>query len=356
MLRALVSLAMLQAASCADLSQNAEYVKAGIKLVGDGLGQIASPGSARQIAINALMRSVQGTDKLTPGANDTLLQVDELLRSILSDMESEKADDQAELNLIIGEMAACNAIDEAMTNALATNVSTSDDAHKSCRTDEKVLLDEDIAACQAMGDYLVSLLPPMCIFPEASKHNINEWATFLGDGLAWFTNTKTSYLTLRDECLRTTDDLTAKTPECNEAQSAYEGFFCQYKTILEQRSSSVHSCANNARDLHQNRTSRIMAISEGRGKEAIMIYHVLCLIDKLRKALPLDNFKEDCPLLTETDAEISVVLNSEVTVPEEVFVDVSPVAVYPGMEPEWQNLYDAWMPQGLHAGAGVHCA
>lgn len=260
---------------------SAAEVKAAIANIGDGLKSITVPGKARQMAIDALMKSVSGSEKLDPETADVLNNISSLLNDILDEMHAERNEDQQQLDGITDAVAACNGAGLVEDGNLETTVTTSAQTHVDCRAVEANLFDVDAEKCLALTEFLQHLSQPNCQKPEPTQAAIEAWNNMLHQGASWFTSTKTNYEPKRDDCLASTEDLKNQVEQCNRDQTNYENHFCEWHLHRTERCDQLEICYNNRIEAHNNLTAAIKPIADQRVREAGVIVHVQCLIDKL---------------------------------------------------------------------------
>lgn len=316
------------------LEVSAAEVKKAIKNIGEGLKSITVPGKARQMAIDALMKSVSQSERLDPETAEVLTNISSLLTDILAEMNAERNQDQVELEDIFNQVTACNTAGVAADAALEATVNNSEATHFSCRTEEVNKFDTDAATCLILTNFLSQLSQPNCQKPDPTQAAIDSWNTMLHQGASWFTTTKASYEPKRDDCLATTAALEAQVQLCNTDQTSYENHFCEWRVHRVQMCSTLDTCYDAEIAHHINLTQTIKPVADQRTLEAGIIVHVQCLIDKLVQE---GNTDHTVCLPVHTENEQLLYNNTYPDpLPTKAVCDTSPVSISPGHN-DWYN-------------------
>lgn len=308
-------LILLGSAAAVDLRQNSEYTRNGLALLRQEINKVSLPGAARQIAIDALLKSVEGSDKISPESIEVLNNVTVLLNGILDVMRAQTITAQAEIDNVQHVVGVCNDAGDDSDALMSGDVQTKNTTHAGCRDEEKVLFDDDADKCAELTAWLDTLSAPNCVKPGASQENIDQWTSFLSLGLGWFEVNKEQFVPKRDACTNTTDLLEDKNTECANLQTGFESAWCQWSAHREEQCSTLASCWSNAVAHHNTLQAAKMDLAGRRMEEAKMILHVICLIERLVAGQDLDNYETDCPIAD--NSQLTEFQNTEVTPDEQ---------------------------------------
>jgi hypothetical protein len=246
-----------------------------IKAVEDGLSQVGAPGSSRQIAINALMRSVSKADKLSPQHSEILTNVTTMLDQILADLASDVVTQNTDVTAYVAALDACNVQDQATLDAKLADTATNLAAHTTCRTAQGVLHDIMETDCQAVTTFLTSLANT-CTLPAPLQDNVEDWTTRLTAISGFFSSKNTAYTTLHNACTTATNNHETKATECNTLQGTYETSVCEYlgeyTSVCSARSTCFGSAQNTATETSYDN------LAADRARIARLIIYVQCLI------------------------------------------------------------------------------
>lgn len=367
MLKTFLLFAFARASSA---SQTTEQVKSSLSLIGDDLHALGAPGSARQVAMGALMKSLSSSEKLSPNDKLILNNVSSLLDDILGQLEAQANEDQDEIDGNDLTIANCNSAGVTEDAALLEGMNGAKDNHTECRKDEKPLFDAETGFCDTLETFLNNLKHPDQ-HPDCTGHSTtdtryaDDWHSLFVSAAMYFSSKKVIFETKRVPCESATDDLKEKRDECETIQNGYENKFCELQQHRTLMCSTRTTCVNDANDDHQNVTDAITPLSDERHREARLIKHVICLINLLVTDANLNDLENDCPWLALDAVELDKYHNNFTSGGAADPCDVDSVAVYPVAAPsaghaEWWEFAYGWLDDTAWAGVvpvstGITC-
>lgn len=384
---------LMQQGSIALQQATANEVQGALQRIGSALRDIPYPGKMRQMAIDALMKSVSSSEKIDESTVNILQQIITLLDDILANMKAENTNDQDQLDLITNRLNNCNAAGDVAVADTKKDAEDGHTLHNTCREQEQLDFDDDALKCSDLTSTLNAMSPTDCsaldhhdparqsvldnngtplegttrLATYASRLTLlTSWDTRLSVVSAWFSTNKQLFETKAVPCEGSTDTLSKKKTECDQAQSQYENLFCLYRLELTTQCSDLDTCWQNGLDHQTNLTDNIKPIADQRHDEARVIEHVKCLVQKL-----IDGVTDHQPCEDVTAADATrYQTDYNVTYPDlpaKDDCDTTPVAVYPcgADEPgcvrsEWitaqfANLATNQPDAAVNANTGVNC-
>lgn len=367
MLKTFLLFALARASSA---SQTTEQVKSSLSLIGDDLHALGAPGSARQVAMGALMKSLSSSEKLLPNDKLILNNVSSLLDDILGQLEAQAVEDQTEIDGNDDTIANCNSAGVTEDAALVENKNLKRQNHTDCRKEQKPLFDAETGFCDTLETFLKNLKHPDQ-HPDCTGHSTtdtryaDDWHGLFVSAAMYFGSKKDIFEIKRVPCESATEDLKNKMDECEEFQTGYESKFCELQQHRTLMCSTRTTCVTNANDDHQNLTDAITPLSDERHREARLIKHVICLINLLVTDADLTNLENDCPWLALDAVELDKYHNNFTSGGAADPCDLDSVAVYPVAAPatghaDWMQLAYGWLDVTRWAGVvpvstGITC-
>jgi hypothetical protein len=284
-----------------------------IKAVEDGLSQVTAPGSSRQIAINALMRTVSKADKLSPDQSQVLTNVTNMLEDVLSELATNVVTTNSDVIVYTDALDACNVQAQASLDAALATSETDLAAHTTCRTAQGVLHDTMETDCGAVTTFL-DALANTCSLPGPVQDNVEEWTTRLTAIQGFFSSKETAYNTVHNACTVATNAHETKATECNTMQSTYETAVCtylgDYATVCAGRASCWASSQSTATETNFD------TLAADRARIARLILYVQCLIGEVIAGNSATAFTT-CTQLPLGDAALAIYTGAPVTYPTE---------------------------------------
>lgn len=296
--------------------------KANLNTITSALREIPFPGKMRQMAIDALMKSVSKqptANAITQTEIDLLNQVISLLQSVLDDLRDEQTDANAALAIAFPLSQACNnAGDQAEIDASADN-QAAETAHSDCRAEELAAWQNQEALCSAIMMMLMTAeTPDGCSggdapaasdryaalsdvmerndYPTRIGNNyhitgihehgdigmifINEWIDHYNDALAILNDWKANWDAGQADCKAEIAYAQSKTAECNQLQTAFESDFCQWVTLRNGQCSLLATCWSNVNTNHAAQILAHQAPSADRLALARAITYIICLVER----------------------------------------------------------------------------
>lgn len=291
----LVGHAFSEESSLLQVEVDAEQsVSFALKNIGQQVEDLNIPGKANRLAINALMKKVASSSKITQETRDTLQNVSDLLADpILTSLAAEKATKETELGQVVTDVTACNSDGVAADTEEQGKIDPARQAHLTCRTEQLADISSADSVCDDaeghMGD-LKFTVETKCVFEDQSEATrpypagftqaIADYTTALGALKAAYKDANDNLQDLLD-CQSETAALGPKNDECNTKQDNFELAYCNAKQSRDILCSTRTECHANATTDNTNRWATIEPLSTQRAKEACLIMHVICLIDKL---------------------------------------------------------------------------
>jgi len=108
-----------------------------VAVITEAMKEIPYPGKMRQMAIDALMKSVSQTTAPSPASRNLFNQALTLLQNILDDLEGDRQTQQNELQKYPNALKACNNNDDFDVENKRTTKNTKKSDHKTCRENQK---------------------------------------------------------------------------------------------------------------------------------------------------------------------------------------------------------------------------
>lgn len=360
-MRAFITVLCLSVASAIDDNtmlqvevEASQEVNFAIQNINQQITGLDIPGKANKLAINAMMKTVANSQKLDDNAKEILRNVSAMLADpILTGLVAEKNLKQDALDTITSDVAFCNTNGVTENDQLASDVVDTRSNHSSCRdaqqsvyTDEKAICDEAIELMTGAIGELHCNFPPPANTDAAITAYTNQLNLLKTKFLGWLgeDDLKSDI----EECIDETARLNNKINECTGSQNNHEVKFCEYRLGLTTMCSTRSSCHANATTAHNTRWSELGSLSATRVKEACLIKHVICLIDKLVEEESTDLTACDNVGLDSTTCEAEYG-NVEPSIPAMDDCDTSVVDVYPGHGSWYAQEYSA-MPANAQAG------
>lgn len=357
MLKSFLLLSFVTGAACVNnLHQNTAYVQSSVARISETLKGLDPEGSVRQVAINALLRSVKGAETLTPEHIETLKQVKEVLAEILELLRNTTASNQGLLDGTPDDLNDCNNHLSEGDLALENNATELNVSHYGCRADEQVLFEDDAETCGKLLEFLAQVRnsPPNCEPSSINKVGIPIWQLMFDEGKGWFTVTISQYNPKKTACVDSTHALTVKTTECDGVQAEFETVYCSFRSSRITRCNYIDSCYDTKRGSHESYVDYTREANTRRQQEAGVIIHVDCLLDKLINEEDLTNAEQDCPV-----PPVDQLGNYTVTfptLPNKTECSVNPpIETYPG-EPDFHDHFYDQLPVNAPATVtGITC-
>jgi hypothetical protein len=290
--------------------------KQNLNTITSALREIPFPGKMRQMAIDALMKSVSKTEKLDPESTNLLVQIQGLLDDVLATFASETSianTDAAVANTVI---AGCNAAGDSDETTKSAAVAAAKAAHSTCRGEEVTAHGTMNTACQSVVTVLTQLSSSDCAghhdptgeyygtivevidkdnyahYKVAGRHHLSgtdidgttdshfldEWVETLDKAYHNLHGKSQTWSTGQAACKTAIENFNAKAAECNTLQGTYESDYCQWVTLRDGQCSTLAACYATAVADHDNVVAGHQATQDANFATARVIVYVQCLI------------------------------------------------------------------------------
>lgn len=260
-------------------------VQSAFRQIGEVVQGAHFPGKDRQMAIDALMKEVSQKTQIDDDAKLVLGQIITLLDGILSYMNGENVEDQAELNEVLTLVPACKKqADIDQDAALEANATTHRTSHNTCRDAEIDVHGDKMTKCMLLfnGLQLKTNLATCGGFVTATHDFMEGWATWFNGAKGSASSHQDHYNLYEPDCSQAILDLDSKETECDTAQTNFEVKFCLWRLYRTTRCSGITSCFDTEILAHRGKVAAIKPDADQRVKEARLIEHIHCLISELQ--------------------------------------------------------------------------
>lgn len=291
-------------------------VQESLNIIKQAIDEIPNPGKVRQMAIDALMKSVSDADQIDDSVVQALADVIGLLDSILGNFNAFRNTDQAALLAAAATITSSN--DDGWASDRTKNTTFGDlkSSHNTCRVrqagdntieDEKCNpLEQLMTEFQGHSHSTSGSLSGYCHVEEigtydnsCTDHPANSiafleckntirtqllatWSTFITDGKTEWEDRETTFTETHQVCQEAMQNASDEETACNLIQNSLDIAFCTWMYHRE------HICSTNS----QNWDDRVAAYdtlwgqkssdAEARKNTAAMIEYIKCLCRKLK--------------------------------------------------------------------------
>lgn len=345
-------------------SSESASLRSSLAVIQEEMNLIPQPGKMRQMAIDALMKSVSESDKLDEESKGSLAEIMGLLGTILDEEVSENSNDQASLNGSVPLFDNCNTDGVAADAAVKGAWESANISHDSCRELERDLFENETLFCEQLIDYMSKYdeqLGDTCVVPHEDDIDkgtvplpedfLADWTKFLSDGANWFDGRYNEMKRRNDNCVAAREKLALWKEDCNTKQGTMENKFCEWASSREALCGQRDTCFASELDAYENMTARIKPVADARVNAARVIEHIKCLLQAIIDGEfnstndgTAPNTIQVCKSLTESEEKENEYQNKyNVTYPDlptKTPCDVSVVAIKP--EGPWPEHSEAW--------------
>lgn len=291
-------------------------VQESLSIIKQAIDEIPNPGKVRQMAIDALMKSVSDADQIDDSVVQALGDVINLLDSILTTFGSLANSDQQELQAAAALISSSNnngwASDQNKNNTFNQNKAD----HDACRIrqsaddgieDEKCNpLEQMMTELQGHSHVDTHSLSGYCHVEEIGTYETScqdhvegsieflecrntirtnllaTWSVFIEQGETEWTQREINFNTIRSECDEAMANASAEAVICNNLQDQLDTSFCTWMYHRQ------HICSTNSQDWddrvvdYNNLWSQKDSDAATRKDQAKMIEYIKCLCTKLK--------------------------------------------------------------------------
>lgn len=267
------------------------------------------PGKMRQIAIDALMKTVEESDQIDQKTIDLLTQMKNLLATILSGASGEKVADDAVILGIINTANLCNTDGTTADENTHDNYTTQLGLHSTCRINKHspATTNKD-TLCQKVTNFMATYSPDSYCddineLAETIQHAFNEkhadaiavsdFASLIekiSDGYNHFAGSGTDngllgqqpqFKNKKEDCEGAVATWIADKEECDQLQTLTESAYCSWRGARQDMCSVRDACHAGQRAIHAAKAIEITEAGRTRTDTAFIIELATCIIDAM---------------------------------------------------------------------------
>jgi len=309
-------------------------VQATLQAIEEGLAQVSEDGSIRQLAINALMRSVSKSTRINETQNDTLKNVTIILLQVKGLLNETTRANQEWLDGYVDDLIECNTAYDDDTNAWEGKVTTRKSNYENCLGTQIKRFVTQEEECHEMRrwvlEYVTSGVPKntttgahthecyryeyssgyygwmphsgfgilgQCVDGDnthllshvcenylkdsnAQQDNYATWNTHLTDTASWFQTAYENFVDVATDCLNAENAYSQMAEQCRKNMTEFEVAMCNYRTEYSMRCEEIGSCWG--RTQNDTRYNEVTNIGNSNAKLARLIDYIICLVNELR--------------------------------------------------------------------------
>jgi len=281
--------------------QSLNSVQVAIKSLKDGLADMPYPGKVRQMAIDALMKTVEDSDKIDDDTRTTLGQVNGLLDNILSDFLTEKIAAQTRIEEVLAIVNACNA-DQTVVDSEKQDLFTlnRDNLWEHKHTTERSAYEAEQLECSKVLDIVNGwqvLWAGSCDVIDNhesavraavdTRNESTEW-TLMNTISVWLTQETTFTQEKKEEfssqkslCESAVQAHASAESKSETDQSTTEQAYCAWKLVRDGMCQTRDTCYAGAMANHQAILVDEKTRADLRCNEARLINYVICVVQRL---------------------------------------------------------------------------
>lgn len=270
------------------VSSTALEVSSAIQKVGEAMSELPYPGKMRQMAIDALMKSVSTVEKLDADAVALLNEIVDLLDEILTEMRASQAVDQNEINYILQLSTNCETTYDEGVPAAKQAAESKATEHATCRVTEDVDFGHHATECGKVTSYQndnwkadepgASLQHCSAVHSLDSLTQWDEWFKLYAN---IYKSASAQMTLLAPPCNSARDDLETQKEICDGLQHSYENLFCTWWLKQSTECTQKAACHANGVTAYNTLKATKIEVSDKRVNEARVIVHVKCLLTEL---------------------------------------------------------------------------
>lgn len=270
--------------------------------IADALGELQLNGRSRESGMasaqrdNAvsMVKKLATLRELSDDDKKTVSTVVDMLREILTNLQTDKNTRQAMLDAFPGQVADCqDPAHVALEEQFRAQQETLKGDHKTCRDAEAGFYDEYVTEC---GHFVQQLTydaedHTQCEKDQgktwtASESDMNEWLTFLNLINEWFIKLESKYndhpTSILVKCNNSLTAWTASRTECNTKQGEFQAEHCKWIHYKYSRCDGIATCAAMVQATYDSEKASAQSSSSTRTNEVEMLTLVICYLEYIR--------------------------------------------------------------------------
>jgi len=287
--------------------------------------------AAQSLGSNLLAEIEDLVQSSDPASRDKIKVIMDLVEKLFPDLEKERDDEKAKVDLNLAQVDKCNTKSEADQQAIKsteTTVGSHRGAHATCREEEKNKESHKNGRCGELDKFLAGL-------KEGSKKPAGRDAM-----VKWVEDLSTYWCPqgpeaeTKDEACKTAEkEHAAHKADCDLKQRTFENSFCTWRTELTDECSDLTTCydsAVKAYSEHKTLAEKLVAKwkVEWKSLKKIRCYVDVWMNNNDAKTVDADQYNK-CKELTPDDSVMNIDFGK---VPAKVACDLTPVAIHPGAQ------------------------
>lgn len=277
----------------------------GARLIKQELAEMPYPGKMRQIAIDALMKTVEESDQIDTKTVELLTEMKNLLKTITDGFGGEKTADDVAHQKTINDGSNCNTDGTQQDTAAEANYTNQVGDHRDCRinvhapaTEKKTsdcnIVESDMASysplefCTAINALSVSIDGAFNNGDHDSPIDVAELQELIekiSDGKAHFGPTGdgvlASFTTKKGACEGSQNDWTTAKESCDTFQTKTESSYCVWRAERQSMCATRVACHAAATAAYTTELLTVNANGLSRTNTAIIIELTICIIDHM---------------------------------------------------------------------------
>jgi hypothetical protein len=298
------------------------------------------PSSSRQVAINALLKSVESAGPQFDAAQRTAIEsIQAFLADALVMLKAEAEQHVSDLAAFVQDFDECNSEDVAHYNNAVADLTAARASHKDCReNDEAAKYEEFILQCEAFVQYIPLVVPggahpaeaisgfedQYCTMPHYNDANdgnpfdpaselafasgegnfVDRWIDSVNRGKNYWGTAKTDYPGKFDPCNTARDAWISQQIDCNDKQLAFEQAYCSASAAGNGMCSERTACFSRWNDVYDAVNATKTGRSADRLREVVQLHRLECMFDKLLNETTTDQEVQtlgaQCPAASES--------------------------------------------------------